>query len=114
MIGGRGPRAPPLLRHPRLAQSRTVSQTAVVVIHHVRKLGSDDWIDQASGTLGLAGAADGLLGLFGVRGESQAALKVTGRDVEEHGLPFDPDLCNWVAAGRVGPLSLDTRACGER
>jgi hypothetical protein len=74
---------------------------AIVVVHHVRKLPADDWIDTLSGTLGLAGAADGLLGLFRVRGESQAVLKTTGRDVEEQelGVRFNPETCSWALLG---------------
>jgi hypothetical protein len=76
-------------------------QVAVVVVHHQRKLPADDWLDTLSGTLGLVGAADGLLGLIRVRGESQAVLKVTGRDLDEHelGLRFDPDSCSWTVLG---------------
>jgi hypothetical protein len=74
---------------------------AIVVVHHLRKLGSDDWTDQVSGTLGLVGAADGLLGLFRTRGEMQAELRVAGRDVEEQtlGLRFDATTCNWSLLG---------------
>lgn len=78
-------------------------QVAIVVLHHLRKGGADDWIDTISGTLGLAGVADGLLGLFRARGESQATLKVTGRDVEERefGLRFDPPTGTWWMLGEA-------------
>src|SRR5260370_42652378 len=38
---------------------------AICILHHTRKMGADDWLDQLSGTLGLAAAADAILGLFG-------------------------------------------------
>jgi RecA-family ATPase len=84
-----------------LQQLAIRKQVAIVVIHHTRKLDATDWIDQISGTLGLAGAADCLLGVFGKRGELQAELKTTGRDIEERelGLRFDPETCNWCLLG---------------
>jgi hypothetical protein len=51
--------------------------------HHNRKLKSDDWVDEISGTLGLAGAADTLIGLWRERGSADAVMRVTGRDIEE-------------------------------
>lgn len=88
---------------------------AIVVVHHQRKLAADDWIDTINGTLGLAGAADGLLGLFRTRGKSEAELKVTGRDLEEQelGLQFDPITCTWSllgAAERTVAISSERRA----
>jgi hypothetical protein len=78
-------------------------QVAVLVLHHLRKLDASDWVDQVSGTLGLAAAADGLLGLFRARGESEAELKVTGRDLEERelGLRFDAHAGTWVLLGEA-------------
>lgn len=61
---------------------------AVLVVHHDRKAGGDDFVDSVSGTHGLAGAADSVLVLVRPRGEDSAVLKVTGRDVPdaEYGL----------------------------
>jgi len=59
---------------------------AILVIHHLRKLGSTDPVDAISGTLGLTGAADGVLVLKRERGQHDAALFVTGRDVDEQEL----------------------------
>jgi hypothetical protein len=84
----------------------TKYRVAIVIVHHQRKLDAEDWVDTLSGTLGLAGAADGLIGLFRVRGELQAELKITGRDLEDQalGLRFDPDQCAWELLG----LASDT------
>ncbi len=57
--------------------------TAVVVLHHDRKAGSDDFVDAVSGTHGLAGAADTVLVLARRRHEHDATLQVTGRDIPE-------------------------------
>lgn len=56
---------------------------AIVLVHHVRKAGSDDFLEQVSGTNGLAGAADETLVLKRARGTADGVLHVTGRDVEE-------------------------------
>ncbi|MEV5770792.1 AAA family ATPase [Streptomyces antimycoticus] len=56
---------------------------AVVLVHHVRKAGSDDFLTEVSGTNGLAGAADATLVLKRSRGQADGVLHVTGRDVEE-------------------------------
>jgi hypothetical protein len=56
---------------------------ALVVVHHTRKAGSDDWMDSTSGTNGLNGAADFTLSLSRTRNESGGVLRVTGRDVPE-------------------------------
>ncbi|MGP4004578.1 AAA family ATPase [Streptomyces sp. 8N706] len=56
---------------------------AVVLVHHVRKAGSDDFLSEVSGTNGLAGAADATLVLKRARGKADGVLHVTGRDVDE-------------------------------
>ncbi|MGI5348795.1 AAA family ATPase [Streptomyces sp. CA-250714] len=56
---------------------------AVVLVHHVRKAGSDDFLTEVSGTNGLAGAADATLVLKRARGQADGVLHVTGRDVDE-------------------------------
>lgn len=65
--------------------------TSVVVVHHVRKAGSEDFVATVSGTNGLAGAADAILALRRPRTEADGVLSITGRDVEEveHALTFD-------------------------
>lgn len=55
----------------------------LLVNHHDRKAGSEDFVDSVSGTNGLAGAADTIIVLTRPRQESSGVLKVTGRDVPE-------------------------------
>jgi AAA domain len=57
--------------------------SAVLVNHHDRKAGADDFIDSVSGTHGLAGAADTTIVLIRGRNESGGLIKITGRDVPE-------------------------------
>ncbi|MFI7272634.1 AAA family ATPase [Streptomyces sp. NPDC049879] len=56
---------------------------AVVLVHHVRKAGADDFLAEVSGTNGIAGAADATLVLKRARGQADGVLHVTGRDVDE-------------------------------
>lgn len=57
--------------------------STVLVVHHDRKAGGDDFVDAVSGTHGLAGSADFVIVLDRKRQESAGVLKVTGRDVME-------------------------------
>ena len=57
--------------------------TSLVVVHHLRKATTDDFVDSISGTHGLAGAADSIITLTRARHEGDGLLKVTGRDVIE-------------------------------
>lgn len=70
---------------------------AVVLVHHVRKAGSDDFLAEVSGTNGLAGAADATLVLKRARGQADGVLHVTGRDVDEseYALRFDAASGSW-------------------
>ncbi len=71
---------------------------AIVLVHHVRKAGSEDFLQEVSGTNGIAGAADATLVLKRPRGTADGVLHVTGRDVEEaeHALTIDPDTRRWL------------------
>src|SRR5699024_207634 len=65
---------------------------AVVLVHHVRKAGAEDFLAEVSGTNGLAGAADTTIVLKRPRGQADGALHITGRDVDEteHALQLQP------------------------
>jgi 5S rRNA maturation endonuclease (ribonuclease M5) len=78
-------------------------RTAIVVIHHTRKQGSDDPFDLVSGSTGLTGAADGILVLKRSRGQTGAELHVGGRDFDEKqiALRFDKDTGQWIGVGEA-------------
>ncbi|MGW2368261.1 AAA family ATPase [Streptomyces sp. NPDC001667] len=59
-------------------------QVAFIVVHHIRKAQSADWMDATSGTNGINGAADATLFFSRARGEAEGLLNLTGRDVEEN------------------------------
>jgi RecA-family ATPase len=66
----------------------------VLGVHHTRKGESEDFLELASGTNGLMGAADFVMVLTRERTERPALLRITGRDVVEAGynLVFDDGL----------------------
>ena len=57
--------------------------SSMVLVHHTRKLGSEDFVDGVSGTLGITGAADTTVVLSRSRSDDGGLLKVTGRDITE-------------------------------
>ena len=82
----------------------------ILIVHHTRKMETDDPHDDLSGTNGLAGAADGALILRRVHGQPSATLHVTGRDLPdgEFGIRFDDGL--WKFAG----TAAEVRATAEQ
>jgi len=76
---------------------------AIVVIHHDRKqeVPGGDWIDSASGTLGLTGTADTLQRITRTRQKHVAKLSITGRDVDEAEIDITLDDF-WVWHARDG------------
>ncbi|TEB08623.1 hypothetical protein Psch_02189 [Pelotomaculum schinkii] len=89
----------------RLADSYGVS---VLLVHHLRKMGSDDPLETISGSTGISGAADGILILKRERGASGASLYITGRDVEEQelALNFDQTIGTWAILGDAAEYRL--------
>lgn len=81
---------------------------AIVLVHHTRKDNTGDALDSISGTNGLAGAADASLILSRVRGQSDASLFLTGRDVQENtiALRFDQRSCTWSCTDVTEASSL--------
>lgn len=98
----------------RLKAIADAHDVAVLVVHHTRKAQGDDFLDDVSGTQGLAGAADGVVVLRRSRGEADAVLHVTGRDVEEanYALSFAKELGAWqMLDGPVAEMTTtDNRA----
>lgn len=77
---------------------------AIVVVHHVRKAVSVDWMDSTSGTNGLNGAADFTVNLSRSRNEDSGLLRVTGRDMHES---------EYAVTNRSGRWTVDGSALAE-
>lgn len=70
-----------------------------LILHHTRKMESDDPIDSVSGTLGLTGAVDTVAVLS--RTGRGTTLYIRGRDVEEQekAVIFGKENCRWTILG---------------
>jgi AAA domain len=55
----------------------------LLICHHDRKTGGEDWMDRVSGTKGITGGPDAVLYLERRRGDEAGALHVSGRDIAE-------------------------------
>lgn len=87
---------------------------AIVCVHHLRKGDGDDPVEALSGSYGLSGAADTLLILQRVRGQVDATLFVTGRDLDEVelALKFDKELAQWNLLGDASEYKLTSERHG--
>lgn len=77
---------------------------AIVVVHHVRKLESEDPLDTISGTTGLTGATDSALVLS--RDGQGATLYGRGRDIDEieTAMHFDKTTGRWSILGAAAEV----------
>jgi len=85
---------------------------SIVCVHHLRKSDSVDDVEAVSGSYGITGAADAIIGLRRMRGQCDAVLSITGRDVEEaeHALKWQADFGAWQLLGDA----QEFRLTGER
>jgi hypothetical protein len=74
---------------------------AIILVHHQRKMISDDPLDTVSGTTGLTGAVDSVLVLN--RDGQGITLHGRGRDLDEieDAAAFDREACIWRIAGKA-------------
>lgn len=77
---------------------------AIVCVHHTNKIKrTDDIFDTVSGSTGLTGVADSILILKRPRGQQNAMLTVSGRDIEEQELmlSFSSGIWNLISRGEI-------------
>jgi RecA-family ATPase len=79
---------------------------AIIAVHHARKAEVTDFIDGVLGSTGLAAGADNTMLLKRGRGNREATLSVTGRDIEEaeYVLCFDHDTGTWALEGTTAEV----------
>ena len=73
-------------------------RVALVIVHHVNKGQSEDFVAQVSGTYGISGSVDTIVNISRKRGEAFGTLTVTGRDVADAKLAIRFDEMTWTAA----------------
>jgi hypothetical protein len=84
-------------------------EIALVVIHHTRKMEAEDTFDMISGSFGLQGIADAMITLTRKRGQSEATISVTGRDLEEElelAIKHDKDTHRWCVLGNAAEVQM--------
>ncbi len=82
----------------------------MLIVHHTRKLQSEDCFDMISGTNGLLGAADGAFILQKTkRIDNKGVLDIVGRDQQDQKiyLEFDREKCLWKF------IKMETELCKE-
>jgi len=75
---------------------------AILLIYHMRKEGSGNWLDTVMGTTGLAGAVDNLMFMRRENAQSDAVFYLTGKDIEderEYAMTFDKVTVCWQLLG---------------
>lgn len=70
-------------------------EIALVVVHHMSKAGNKDFLLSLSGSAGLPGAADVVMGLERRRNDKHATLHVTGRDIDERAVGLEWTRKGW-------------------
>lgn len=79
----------------RLKTFADLHHVAVVVVHHLCKRETDDPFDKISGSTGLMGAADTAIIITRKRGEDDATVSFTGRDVYGEDFQMRFEDCRW-------------------
>ncbi len=76
-----------------------------LLIHHLKKAMQDDWLNELSGSQGIAGAADTIFSLKRARTDYHGILHRTGRDVEETDFNMELDGFNWILMDEIDNTS---------
>ena len=77
-----------------------------LVVHHLKKAVAEDWINEISGSQGIAGAADTIFSLKRARTENGGILHRTGRDVEEKDFAMELDNYGWILKGEASEFTM--------
>ena len=78
----------------------------VLIIHHTKKAFAEDWVNEISGTTGIAGATDTLFTLKRSRTDNNGILHRTGRDVEEKDFAMHLDGYGWILDGDAALFTM--------
>jgi hypothetical protein len=87
-----------------LAPIASEHNVALLVVHHLREMESDDPLDLITSSVGLTSGADGALVLKKQRGNANAFLHVDGRYIQERtelALLWDATSAEWTETGNA-------------
>jgi AAA domain len=86
----------------------TAHGIAIVALFHTRKAEAEDFVETVQGTFGTAAAADTIIVVKRSRGQADATLYVTARDVEEQelALRFAPAAGTWALLGDAAEYAM--------
>ncbi len=82
---------------------------AIIVVHHLRKMGAADPMDEISSSTGLTAGVDGFLILRRTPGSKGPTLFVDGRDIEEpteYALHWNHNTATWTIEGDAEEVRL--------
>lgn len=83
-------------------------RVAILLLHHLRKLTSEDPLDQILGSVGMSGAPDTTWVFRRARKDPKASLLVTGRRIkeeQERALEWDAAAVSWIDLGDADELN---------
>jgi hypothetical protein len=73
------------------------NHVTILLVTHTRKMRSGDFLTDVMGSTAITGTADSVLTLERTRGESNAILRATGRDIDDQEIPLRRDGAHWIA-----------------
>jgi RecA-family ATPase len=90
----------------RITQVAQKNNVCIIIVHHMRKMESEDRFDDISGSFGVTGAADSTALLLRTIGQADAELRINGRDLEpeEFALKFDSQYLAWNITGKMDEI----------
>lgn len=77
---------------------------AILVVHHMNRSDAQDSYDLINGSNGVGGASDGLLTLQYERGQTDATLTVSNRDLQDDSdlaVRWDTTIAQWILLGKA-------------
>ncbi len=79
---------------------------SIIALHHTRKMPDGDYLNTVTGSVGIVSAADTVIVLERARGNADAILRATGRDIEEQekALRFDSMIGSWEIIGDAAEI----------
>ena len=79
---------------------------AIIVIHHLKKGESDDPLEDVLGTTAIIGVVDTILVMKRTRGQADATLFITGREIEDKEIALEFEAGKWKVLGDAREIAI--------